>query len=94
MIKRVLLSAVLLAAIGCFRTTVETGAAPADTKIDLPWQKAWVFGLVPPDTINAKATCAKGVSKVVVEHSFVNLLVGAITWNIFTPIHPTVTCAK
>ena len=95
MIRRtIVLGAILLASVGCFRTTVETGAPPADKMIDLPWQKSWVFGLVPPDTINTKATCPGGVSKVMVEHSFVNLLVGAITWNIFTPIHPVVTCAR
>ncbi|MGQ0646444.1 MAG: Bor/Iss family lipoprotein [Gemmatimonadaceae bacterium] len=79
---------------GCFRTTVITGAPEADTKIDLPWQKSWVFGLVPPDTINARTQCPNGVAKVMVEHTFLNGLVGAITWNIFTPIHPVVTCAS
>jgi hypothetical protein len=28
-----------------------------------------------------------------VEHTFLNGLVRSLTWNIFTPIHPVVTCA-
>jgi hypothetical protein len=52
------------------------------------------LGLVPPDTINARTTCPNGVSKVMVERSFLNMLVSALTWNIFTPIHPVVTCAS
>lgn len=94
MIRKALLCAVLLAGLGCYRITVETGAPAAETKIDLPWQKSWVFGLVPPDTINARATCPNGVSKVMVEHTFLNGLVAGLTWNIFTPIRPVVTCAR
>lgn len=94
MIRKALLCAALLVTVGCYRITVETGAPEGDKKIDLPWQKSWVIGLVPPDTINAKATCTNGVSKVMVEHSFLNGLVAGLTYNIFTPIHPVVTCAR
>ena len=91
--RLVSLVALALLASGCYRTTVITGAPPAPNKVDLPWQKSWVFGLVPPDTINARTTCPNGVASVVVEHSFVNGLVRVLTQNIFTPIHPVVTCA-
>jgi hypothetical protein len=86
-----LVSVVLLGA--CYRVTVETGAPPANKKIDLPWQKSWIFGLVPPDTIRSKATCPGGVSTVMVEHSFVNGIANFVTFGIFTPIHPVVSCA-
>lgn len=82
------------AVVGCYRVTVITGAPATATTIDLPWQKSWVFGLVPPDTINSRATCPNGVSQVMVEHSFLNGLVASLTWSIFTPIHPVVTCAS
>lgn len=78
----------------CFRYTVITGAPPADKTIDLPWQKSFVFGLVPPDTVKSLQACPKGVSSVVIEHSFLNMLVAGLTWNLFTPMHPTVTCAS
>jgi hypothetical protein len=84
----------VVASAACYRVTVETGAPPTQTKIDIPWQKSWVYGLVPPDTIQARTTCPTGVSRVMVEHSFLNGLVAALTWSIFTPIHPVVTCAS
>jgi hypothetical protein len=83
-----------LSVAACYRVTVVTGAPATTTKIDYPWQKSWVFGLVPPDTINSRATCPNGVSSVMVEHSFLNGLVASLTWSIFTPIHPVVTCAS
>lgn len=86
------IAAVLLGA--CFRVTVVTGAPATETKIDLPWQKSWVLGLVPPDTILSKTRCPNGVAQVMVEQSFLNGLVSSLTWNIFTPIHPVVTCAS
>jgi hypothetical protein len=92
--KAALLAGVVASVAGCYRVTVITGAPATNTKIDLPWQKAWVFGLVPPDTIQARSTCPNGVSTVMVEQSFVNGLVNVLTWNIFTPIHPVVTCAS
>ncbi len=95
MIRRAIALALLVTSVvGCYRTTVITGLPESDQKIDLPWQKSFVFGLVPPDTINSKAKCANGVAKVMVEHSFLNSLVAGLTWNLFTPIHPVVTCAK
>ena len=78
----------------CYRVTVVTGAPTTATKIDLPWQRSWVYGIVPPDTIRAKDRCPNGVAQVMVEESFLNGVVGAVTWGIFTPIHPVVTCAR
>jgi hypothetical protein len=37
--------------------------------------------------------CPNGVQKVETEVSFVNGLVGALTWSLYTPIHAKVTCA-
>jgi len=79
---------------GCYRVTVVTGAPPTETKIDLPWQKSWVLGIVPPDTIRAKQRCQNGVAQVMVEQSFVNGVVDWLTFGIFTPIHPVVTCSS
>jgi hypothetical protein len=93
-IYRSVLAAAVIATGACYRVTVVTGAPPATTTVDLPWQKSWVFGLVPPDTIVSKTRCPNGVAQVMVEHSFVNGLVTALTSNIFTPLHPVVTCAN
>jgi hypothetical protein len=93
-LKAALLAACVLSLAGCFRVTVVTGAPATDKKIDIPWQKSWVYGLVPPDSIGAKTACPNGVAMVMVEQSFLNGLVAGLTWQIFTPIHPVVTCAS
>jgi hypothetical protein len=88
-----LLAAAVLCA-GCYHVTVLTGAPPASTTIDKPWQHSFVYGLVPPAEMTAQPTCTQGVAKVETERSFVNGLVGALTWNLYTPIHVLVTCAS
>lgn len=92
--RRYLLMAALLGVGGCYHVTVITGAPAAPTTIDKQWQNSFVFGLVPPPEIDSKSTCAQGVAKVETEQSFLNGLVRAITYQIYTPMHTTVTCAS
>lgn len=87
-------AALILLGTGCYHVTVVTGAPAAQTTIDKQWQNSFIIGLVPPPEIDAKATCTQGVAKVETERSFLNGLVGAITYNIYTPIHAKVTCAS
>jgi Bor protein len=84
----------LIASAGCYHVTVVTGAPPAAQTIDKGWQNSFVLGLVPPTEISTKDACPRGVAKVETERSFLNGLVGAITYNIYTPLHATVTCAS
>lgn len=91
------ISLMLLAAAlcgGCYHITVITGLPVGTQTIDKEWQHSFILGLVPPAEINAASTCTQGVAKVETERSFLNGLVGAITYNIYTPIHATVTCAR
>jgi hypothetical protein len=78
---------------GCYRVTVVTGAPSAAETIDKPWQNSFVYGLVPPPEIDTKAQCAKNLAVVETERSFLNGLVGALTFSIYTPMHTKVTCA-
>jgi len=93
-ISRIVSLAALVVLGGCYRVTVNTGAPPAETVIDKQWQLSFVYGLVPPPEISAKETCPQGVATVMTERSFLNGLVGAITYSIFTPLHAKVTCAS
>ena len=90
----VLVLTVLLAGTsGCYRAVIET-ARPAGTEtIDIPWAHSFIYGIVPPNVVNSATQCPSGVARVVTEHSFLNGLVAAITWGIYTPMHITVTCA-
>ncbi|HKR56648.1 MAG TPA: Bor family protein [Gemmatimonadales bacterium] len=87
-------AALLVSTAACFHATIETGLAPSATVIEKPFASGWIFGLIPPDAVDTKAKCgAHGVSKVETQHSFVNMLVAFVTFDIYTPISITVTCA-
>ncbi len=94
MTRRISLLVMVLVVTGCYRITVNTGAPASATQIDKPWAMSFVFGLVPPPEIDAKATCPQGVATVVTERSFLNGLVGALSSSLVTPMHATVTCAS
>ena len=78
---------------GCYHASVETGRAPGNEKIEKGWASAYLGGVVSPQPIDTKATCANGISKVETQHSFLNQLVGVATLAIYTPFSITVTCA-
>ncbi|HZI28685.1 MAG TPA: hypothetical protein VFD64_11025 [Gemmatimonadaceae bacterium] len=78
---------------GCYHVTVISGTSPSPTVVDKPWQNSFVYGLVPPPELNVKEQCPNGVQKVETETSFVNGLVGALTWSLYTPIHAKITCS-
>jgi len=93
-ILRAFAALALLSTTGCYHYTIVTGAPPADKTVSANWQKSWIFGLVPPDTIQTKAECPAGVAQLETQHSFLNGLVRGITYNIFTPISTKITCAS
>jgi hypothetical protein len=88
-----LLVAAMLAG-GCYHVTVVTGAPTGTQTINKEWQNSFVIGLVPPPELNTKDPCAQGVARVETEQSFLNGLVRALTYNIYTPMHVTVVCAS
>ena len=88
-----ILAAAILCA-GCYHVTVITGAPAATTTVDKPWQNSFVYGLVPPPELTPTDGCQQGVAKVETERSFLNGLVGAITWSIYTPMHVVLTCSS
>ena len=79
---------------GCFHATVETGLSPSMESYEDGWADAWIFGLVPPSTVDVEEECPNGVAVVETELSFLNQLVGWITSYIYTPMAITVTCAE
>ncbi len=83
----------LLLAGGCFHATIETGLAPSPQVIDNQWAHGFLWGLVPPSTVETASKCPHGVARVETQHSFLNGLVYWITWGIYSPIEITVTCA-
>lgn len=78
---------------GCYHATINTGKAPGSNVINNDWAMGWVFGLIPPPDVDASA-CKTGVAKVETQMSFLNALAAMITFQIFTPMTITVTCAS
>ncbi|MAL17905.1 MAG: hypothetical protein CL670_06525 [Balneola sp.] len=78
---------------GCFHATVETGKAASNEVIEQPWALSFVYGLIPPATVDASEKCTNGVAKVETQISFLNGLVSAITFSLVTPMNIKVTCA-
>jgi hypothetical protein len=87
------LAAVCLLASGCFHQIVQTGRAPGTTVVSKPWTPTWVFGLVAAPPIDVSKECPNGVATVETQMSFVNALVSAITFGIYSPHDVKITCA-
>ena len=79
--------------VGCYHATVDTGLAPALTPKKSMWKHGWIYGLVPPEVVEAQSMCANGVAKVETIQTFANGLVSALTWGIYAPRTIMVTWA-
>lgn len=93
-IRRVTLLVAAVALSGCYRFTVVSGAPAGQAQVAKSWQKSWVYGLVPPDTLSTQSTCPRGVASVETVHSFPNMLVSGLTWGIFSPMSVKAVCAS
>lgn len=78
---------------GCYHATVVTGEPAGTTVVDRPWALGFIYGLIPPPTVETMAECPNGVAVVETQHSFLNQLVSFLTAGLVTPMHITVTCA-
>lgn len=92
-VQLTLILGITLSLTGCYHARIETGLTPSSEVIDIPFATSFIYGLVPPATVEASAKCTSGVAIVETQHSFVNQVVAAVTFGIFTPMHITVTCA-
>jgi hypothetical protein len=78
---------------GCYHATIETGLTPSATVLHESFASCWIYGLVPPSTVATASKCPDGVAIVETQQSFVNGLVGILTFGIYTPMEIKVTCA-
>ena len=78
---------------GCYHAIIETGLPPSTQTLEKPWASSWLGGLVPPETVETASRCPNGVARVETKLSFLNMLVSAITFSIYTPMSIQVTCA-
>jgi hypothetical protein len=83
----------VFAFVNCYHATVETGRRPSGDTVSKPWAPSFVFGLVPPSTVETASKCPNGVAKVETQLSFLNQIVGLLTLGIFTPMEIKAQCA-
>lgn len=88
------LALVAVLATGCFHQVVHTGNPAGSTIVDKQFVPGWLWGLVPNTEVDVRKECPMGVAVVETEMSFVNGLVSAVTFGIFTPQHVRITCAS
>lgn len=94
LIRSAIVGAVVLGSAACYHATVNTGLAPSSTVIRKAWAHSFLYGLVPPDVVDAAKECPSGVARVETQHSFLNMVANVITFGIYTPIEIDVTCAS
>ena len=78
---------------GCYHAVIQTGRPESSDVISIKWANSFVYGLVPPPVLETASRCTNGVARVETQHSFLNGLVGVITFGIYTPMQLDVTCA-
>jgi len=92
--KAAMLIFLLVALPGCYAAKIDTGLPPSNTVIKQSSAACWIYGLIPPKTVETAARCNNGVSTVETQLSFVNQLVSILTLGIYTPMQIVVTCAE
>lgn len=88
------LPCLLIVLVGCYAARVETGLPESNQTVKQNFAACWIYGLIPPKTVDASMQCRNGVAVVETQLSFVNQLVGILTLGIFTPMQIVVTCAE
>lgn len=79
---------------GCYAGTIDTGLPPSNKVVSNKWASCWIYGLVPPKTVETAAACPNGVAIVETQLSFLNQVVAVLTFGIYTPMQIVVTCAE
>ena len=80
---------------GCYSVQVTTDKQPTGEVIEKKWATGFVAGLATPGAkIDAAQQCSNGVAMVETEVSFLNQLATFVTFNLYSPMSVTVTCAS
>jgi hypothetical protein len=70
------------------------GLTPSAQVVEKSFAAGWLFGLVPPSTVQTASKCPHGAAKIETQLSFVNQFVAWLTAYIYTPMSIKVTCAE
>src|SRR5256885_4996762 len=59
----------LVAALGCYHATVETGLTPSNQTVEKSFASGWIAGLIPPSTVQTASKCPNGAAKIETQRS-------------------------
>jgi len=90
--RRALMLGGFVALTACYHTITTTHMSAGPVHVQ-QWVPTFIYGLVPGNVDAGKMCGGKPVQGVDSQASFLNMVVGAITFGIFTPMQVTVTCA-
>jgi hypothetical protein len=89
----VLLLAVVLALVGCFKHTFTVGnGAPEGAVVYDHWHSHWLFGIIGEENVDVHKLCPSGNATIHEETTFVNGLIGAFIGLIYYPTTVTIRC--
>lgn len=78
---------------GCYHTRLETGLRESSTVLEESFALGFIYGIIPPATVETAEDCPYGVAVVESQMSVVNGVVYVLTLGIVTPMEIRVTCA-
>jgi hypothetical protein len=81
-------------ATGCYHATVETGRPQSGQLVEQKWAHGFLYGLVPPSTVETAQRCPNGIAKVETQLSFLNQIAYLLTFGIYSPMTIQVWCAS
>ena len=77
----------------CYHTIITTNLTPGTEVFHEGFRPAFIAGLVPAQVDGAKACQGRRWARIETQYSFLNWVVGAVTFGIFTPMDVKITCA-
>jgi hypothetical protein len=90
--NRAAVAALCLAASACHTFAFHVSDAPSNPVPVVDRKTYWLFGTFPEQDIDAGAICPEGVSKIAEETLFTDVLLTAVTLEIYAPRTSTYYC--
>ncbi len=83
--SRLALAGLVMATAGCHSFAFHISDAPFNPTPVVDRQTFWLFGTLPTRDVDARAICPGGISAIDEETSFTDVLLTALTLEIYTP---------
>ncbi len=89
----VLLASLFAGAAGCHQVIIDGGLEPSETRYDEEWNLAFAAAIFPAK-VEPPEGCNGYFAEVQTRHSFLNVVVTALTWGIISPMESRIRCGN